>query len=477
MRALLLSLCVAANAQPVINLVANAAGENPVIAPNTFVEIKGSGLAKPGDSRTWAAADFVNSQLPTQLDGVSVLVNGKSAYVCYISPVQINILTPPDVLSGVVQVQVNNNGNKSTAFSVQSRAVAPSFFLYGAGPYIAAQHSADYSILGPSSLYPGQSTPAKPGEVVILYADGLGPTSVPVVAGSEAQSGTLSPVPAVTIGGLPATVQFAGLTGAGLFQLNVVVPQDAPSGDNVVALTYAGTHTAPAGLLTVQGSTAAPAALTFYVSPQGSDLFSGRLASPNADNSDGPFATFDHARAYVQNISKSGLNRINIQFRGGTYYLPAAINFTRADSGSSNLAITYQNYPGETPVFSGGVQVPNWTSAGANAWKTTLPASTQYFENLFYNGARRLRPRPGGPLGAFYRIAATIYLNSPAPPAAAPNPNCSVFVPGSGWECFDRFQYNPSDPISAAWKNMAPAPNNPCGQPAGSSALSGDIEV
>ena len=69
--------------------------------------------------------------------------------------------------------------------------------------------------------------------------------------------------------------------------------------------------------------------------------------------------------------------------------------FTAADSGSATTGIVYQNYPGESPVFSGGVRVQNWTNTSGNTWKTTLPASTQYFENLFYNGVRRLRPRLG----------------------------------------------------------------------------------
>ena len=63
------------------------------------------------------------------------------------------------------------------------------------------------------------------------------------------------------------------------------------------------------------------------------------------------------------------------------------------------------------------------------------------------------------------------------PPANAPNANCSVYFAGSGWECFDRFQYSPTDPIVNTWKNLAPPAGNPCGQPAGNSALAGDIEL
>src|SRR5580692_6733603 len=115
--ALILAVLPAVWAQtPTITLVANAEGENPVIAANTWVEIKGANLSKPGDSRIWQTPDFVNSHLPTSLDGVSVMVGGKSAYVYYISPTQIDILTPPNALAGAVTVQVTNNGAASAAF-------------------------------------------------------------------------------------------------------------------------------------------------------------------------------------------------------------------------------------------------------------------------------------------------------------------------------------------------------------------------
>jgi uncharacterized protein (TIGR03437 family) len=458
---------------PAISLVANAEGENATIAPNTWVEVKGVRLAKAGDSRIWQGSDFVNNQLPNSLDGVSVTVNGKNAFVYYISPTQVNILTPPDAIQGTVVVQLTNNGAISAPYSVQAQPASPSFFNINGGPYVVAQH-ADYSLVGPASLYPGQTTPAKPGEIVTLYANGFGPTATPVVSGAVTQSAILSPLPVVTIGGLPATVQFAGLVSPGLFQINVVVPANASSGDNPLTATVNGASAAPVALLAVQGSAAAPSTVTFYVAPNGSDLWSGRLPAPNSANSDGPFATFDHARAFVQSIVKSGLTQISVQFRAGTYYLPATEMFTAADSGTPSLAIVYQNYPGESPVFSGGVRVANWTNAGGDTWKTTLPASTQYFETLFYNGARRLRPRLGAsvanPLGEYYRILNTVYL-----PAQAAN--CTVNIPGSGWECFDRFQYSPSDPIANTWKNLAPAAGNPCNQPAGNQAIAGDIEL
>ena len=299
----------------------------------------------------------------------------------------------------------------------------------------------------------------------------------PVVSGSETQSGSLSPLPAITIGGITAMVSFAGLVSPGEFQFNVVVPANVPSGDSAITATYGGAEASPAGLITILGSAPAPTSVTFYVAPNGSDFWSGTLPAPSANHIDGPFATFDRARSVVQAISKTGLTQISVQFRAGTYSLPSTEMFTTADSGSPALQIIYQNYPNETPVISGGIRIQNWTNAGGNTWKTTLPASTQYFENLFYNGVRRLRPRLGGAIGTYYRNVGPIYLNAAGPPAAAPDPNCSVYFSGSGWECYDRFQYNPTDPIVSTWKNLAPPAGNHCGQPAGNPSLVGDVEL
>ncbi len=238
-------------APPVISLVANAEGENPPIAPNTWVEIKGGGLSLTGDSRIWKGSDFVNNQLPLQLDNVSVTVNGKPAYVYYISPAQINILTPPDAMSGPVQVQVTNNGTVSAMFNAQVQAVSPSFFVFNGGPYVAATHI-NGGLLGPSTLFPGSTTPAKPGETVVLYANGFGPVSRPVVSGSILQSGNLSPLPQIKIGGATASVQFAGLVFPGEFQFNVVVPADAPDGNLPIVAASNGFSTQTGTLITVQ---------------------------------------------------------------------------------------------------------------------------------------------------------------------------------------------------------------------------------
>jgi uncharacterized protein (TIGR03437 family) len=238
-------------ATPAITLVANAEGGAATIAPNTWVEIIGSNLGPAGDTRIWEGSDFVGGQMPTSLDGLSVTVNGVSAYVYYISPTQVNILTPPNAISGSVPVQVSDNGVISANFMVPAQAESPSFFVFGGGPYIAATH-VNGSYIGPTSLYPGYTTPAQPGETIVMYANGFGPTTTPVVSGSVSQSGMLSPTPVITIGGVAATVSFAGLVAPGEFQFNVIVPPSLANGDQPTIAMYNGLTTQLGTLITVQ---------------------------------------------------------------------------------------------------------------------------------------------------------------------------------------------------------------------------------
>ncbi len=213
----------------------------------------------------------------------------------------------------------------------------------------------------------------------------------------------------------------------------------------------------PYKVLAVQGQSSLA---DFYVATDGKDTWSGKLAAPNSGNTDGPFATIARAQTAVQGIlqnPKGRTNPIQVLVRAGTYYVSKPLTFTSADSGTSTLQVNWANYPDETPVISGGMKVTNWMKNGEQ-WTATLPASTQYFEQLFYNGQRRLRPRLGSAIGTYYHIAKTVYLPGSGS-GPAPDPNCSVYITGAGWECFDRFAYSPSDPISSTWQNLsAPYP-------------------
>jgi Bacterial Ig-like domain (group 3) len=203
----------------------------------------------------------------------------------------------------------------------------------------------------------------------------------------------------------------------------------------------------------------------YYVAPDGNDNNPGTLSQP--------FATFDKARQAADTLFQNSSGRrspIIVQFRGGTYFLSNTEAFTSADSGSSNLNIVYQNYPGEVPLFSGGVQLTQWTNMGGNSWQAKLPSGLQYFDNLWYNGARRLRPRLGsGTLGSYYRIVAPVYTSSA-------QTWCPIQTSPGKYLCYDRFVYDSSDPITNTWKNLSPPPGNPCGA-SGNNYPSGDIEA
>jgi uncharacterized protein (TIGR03437 family) len=233
---------------PLITAVRNSASGNAAIAPNTWTTIDGANLAPAGDARVWTANDFVKGNMPASLDGVSVTVNGKAAFVYYISPSAINILTPPDAITGTVQVQVTFNGVVGPAFQVVAQSIDPAFFLWDS--YVVATH-ADYSLVGPATLFPGLSTPAKPGETIVLWANGFGATSTPVVSGSTTQSGTLAVNPTIRIAGKQAAVTFAGLVSEGLFQFNVTVPTATLDGDQSIIATYNGASTQIGTFLTV----------------------------------------------------------------------------------------------------------------------------------------------------------------------------------------------------------------------------------
>jgi uncharacterized protein (TIGR03437 family) len=213
--------------------VTNAGSFQPAFASATWLSIFGTNLSQT--TYTWQAADFVNGQLPAVLQGISVTINGKAAYVEYISPTQINVLAPDDATVGSVQVQVTASQQQSNIFSAQKQQYAPAFFTAGGATLVAAQH-ADYTAVSVAQ-------PAKPGEVIQLYGTGFGPTNPPL---STAQLVT-TPAPLagqvqITIGSVTASVAYAGLVEAGLYQFNVIVPS-LPNGNAAVVASIGGVQT------------------------------------------------------------------------------------------------------------------------------------------------------------------------------------------------------------------------------------------
>jgi uncharacterized protein (TIGR03118 family) len=228
--------------------VVNAASYTATIAPGGFVDIAGINMAPT--TRTWTNSDFVNGKLPTSLTGVSATVDGKPAYVYYISPNQIDLIAPADTTQGPVQVVVKNNGLAGAAVTATLATYAPGFFITK-NNYIAALH-ADGTIVGPTTLYPNNSTPTKSGETISLYATGLGPTVATLDGLVVTANSNTTTLPTVTVNGVSATVTFSGVTSAGLDQVNITVPAGTPNGDQAVILTIGSVKSQSTALINVQ---------------------------------------------------------------------------------------------------------------------------------------------------------------------------------------------------------------------------------
>jgi uncharacterized protein (TIGR03118 family) len=230
--------------------VVNGASFAPQVGANTWTSIFGGGLAST--TRSWAATDFTGTKLPINIDGVGVTVNGEAAYVSFVSPMQLNFLTPTDIPAGPVQIQVTNNGEVSAAVTTTMQTAAPGFFWLTGNKYVAAMH-ANGALIGPTTLIAGATTPAARNETIVLYGAGFGVTSPAAPNGSALNVPLpLVALPTVTIGGAQATVTYGGLVGAGLYQINVVVPASVSSGDNAVVATVGAQQSQANAFISVQ---------------------------------------------------------------------------------------------------------------------------------------------------------------------------------------------------------------------------------
>jgi len=223
-------------AAPTITSIASAAAAQAGIAPGEYISIYGANLSPI--TRNWTNSDFSGTSLPKALSGVSVTVDGKAAYVYYVSPKQIDVLVAADTTTGTVQVVATNNGLVSNSSTATMQTSSPSFFLFKDNKSIAAIH-ADGQIVGATTLYTGLSTPALPGETIALYGNGFGATT-PAPTDGTVISVYLpcATTPTVSVGGAPAQVSYCALVGSGLYQVNVTIPAAAAAGDATVTITF-----------------------------------------------------------------------------------------------------------------------------------------------------------------------------------------------------------------------------------------------
>ncbi len=228
-------------------LTAGAFGGYSTAAPGSYIEIFGTGFS--GTTREWAKEDFVNGAAPTTLDDVRVTVNGRPAFLSYISPTQINAQVPADVPDGsTVPVVVTYRGNASQAVRLPLEGNAagllapPDPFRVGDKQYVVALSGSEW--IGNGSIRGITTRPARVGETLTFYGIGFGP-----VAGNTPLAGQVVPAAMpitrpieFSFGDTLARIESATLVqgSVGLYQFNVIVPGGLTTGDIELKVKFNG---------------------------------------------------------------------------------------------------------------------------------------------------------------------------------------------------------------------------------------------
>jgi uncharacterized protein (TIGR03437 family) len=218
--------------------------------------------------------------LATTLGGASVTVNGEAAPLYFSSYGQINFQIPTDIAPGPALVQVGTAHDPMTLMLMPSNTVsvnvvtrAPRLLVLSQGYGAIEDASQGYSLPVPATiLFSGfTSQPAIRGDVLTIYAIGLGPTNPAVAAGQPAPDGTSTSGPLAQLISTPTvgftslnagplaepvtvTPSYAGLSPyfAGLYQVNVTIPSGCPLGTVKVSLTFPDGTTSNSVLIAVQ---------------------------------------------------------------------------------------------------------------------------------------------------------------------------------------------------------------------------------
>lgn len=229
--------------------IVNAANYAPgPFAANSVVTIFGSKLANlPDTSNGVSASEVAGGTLPTYegMAGASVYVANMPVPLLYVSSTQINFLIPTNLIPGTVPVRVVKQGLTGPEVKITLVPGAPALFSRADGYVIAEDWNAGYAVITGDA-------PAHAGDVVILYATGLGPAGqnatgqVPAAAVPIDNPAGLS----VYLNGVAldrSAILYAGLTPgfAGLYQINLVLPADC-SADPEIRVAI-GNQSSPAG--------------------------------------------------------------------------------------------------------------------------------------------------------------------------------------------------------------------------------------
>jgi uncharacterized protein (TIGR03437 family) len=226
---------------------------NPGVSGRALVSIFGSNFAPLGMPRTAHAGYIRDNKYPTELECVAVEIAGQRSAILYAQADQINVQAPVIDGTGDMPVRVIMNPGRpnelaSAVGTLRVQNFSPAFFTFN-GRSLAAVSNDGPIIADPSLGYTG-ARPARPGEIIQLYATGLGATQTAVAPGTIAPN---QPVPTtgkvtVSVGGtmLPDTaVSYSGLAPgniSGLYQINVQLPSSLSNGDIPVLMTIGGSQ-------------------------------------------------------------------------------------------------------------------------------------------------------------------------------------------------------------------------------------------
>lgn len=160
--------------------------------------------------------------------------------------------------------------------------------------------------------------------------------------------------------------------------------------------------------------------MTFYVSTEGNNAWSGTLSVPNQDKTDGPFADIAGARDALRRYRASGSLKgtVYVQIRGGEYFISEPVIFGPEDSGGQDTPVVYEAYPSESPVLHGGRRVGDWRQEGA-FWVADVPEArdrTDRIGALWVNGERRTPariPNAEHPAGDYPAEDSFFYIDGP----------------------------------------------------------------
>lgn len=202
-------------------------------APGSYISIFGTDLADATQVVSTPALPVSLSDVSVSFDADGVSEPGRLHFV---NPGQVNVQIPWEFQGKAsVAVKVMVGGLQSYVVNVPLAQYAPGIFEAGG---VAAVQDVNYALVN-------QARPARRGEAIQIYVNGLGPVS------NRPGSGELSPAvalaqttatPTVTIGGVQAQVIFSGMTPnvVGLYQVNVIVPENAPSGNQTLTVAIGG---------------------------------------------------------------------------------------------------------------------------------------------------------------------------------------------------------------------------------------------